>query len=257
MFLQAFLIGIWAAIAGIEQFNGTESLHRPIVSGLVIGIILGDIRTGLIAGGTLELVWMGLVPLAGAQPPNIVIGGIVGVSFAILSKQEPQVAVGIAIPFAIVAQTLITLLFTGFSPVMHKADKYAQEANTKGIDNIIYIGLGILCGFNFLIVFFVILLGAEQLQGIVNLVPETLMNGFKVASGMMPAVGFAMLLNIMLKKEYTAFLIVGFVLAAYLNLDVLAVALLGLSIALYDYYTSSTQKSSNNINLKEEYEDGI
>ena len=79
MFLQAFLIGIWAAIAGIEQFNGTESLHRPIVSGLVIGIILGDIRTGLIAGGTLELVWMGLVPLAGAQPPNIVIGGIVGV----------------------------------------------------------------------------------------------------------------------------------------------------------------------------------
>ena len=73
----------------------------------------------------------------------------------------------------------------------------------------------------------------------------------------MPAVGFAMLLNIMLKKEYTAFLIVGFVLAAYLNLDVLAVALLGLSIALYDYYMSSTQKSSNNVNLKEEYEDGI
>ena len=140
---------------------------------------------------------------------------------------------------------------------MHKADKYAQEANTKGIDNINYIGLAILGGFNFLIVFFVILLGAEQLQGIVNLVPETLMNGFKVASGMMPAVGFAMLLNIMLKKEYTAFLIVGFVLAAYLNLDVLAVALLGLSIALYDYYMSSTQKSSNNVNLKEEYEDGI
>ena len=46
-------------------------------------------------------------------------------------------------------------------------------------------------------------------------------------------------------------------LAAYLNLDVLAVALLGLSIALYDYYMSSTQKSSNNVNLKEEYEDGI
>ncbi len=256
MFLQAVLIGIWAAIAGIEQFNGTESLHRPIVSGLVIGLILGDVKTGLIAGGTLELVWMGLVPLAGAQPPNIVIGGIVGVAFAILSKQEPEVAVGIAIPFAIVAQTLITLLFTAFSPVMHKADKFAEEANTRGIDRINYAGLIILGGFNFLIVFFVILLGADQLKGIVDLIPVTLMNGFKVASGMMPAVGFAMLLNIMLKKEYTPFLIVGFVLAAYLKLDVLAVALLGLGIALYDYYTAS-QKTTNNVSLKEEFEDGI
>ncbi|MDU4652719.1 PTS sugar transporter subunit IIC, partial [Sneathia sanguinegens] len=42
MLLQAILIAIWAGICGIDQFDGLESIHRPIVSGLVIGLILGD-----------------------------------------------------------------------------------------------------------------------------------------------------------------------------------------------------------------------
>ena len=134
MLLQAILIAIWAGICGIDQFDGLESIHRPIVSGLVIGLILGDVKTGLIVGGTLELVWMGLVPLAGAQPPNIVVGGIIGVSLAILSGLNPTAAVGLSFPFAVIAQMLVTLMFTIFTPLMHTADKYAEEANTRGIE---------------------------------------------------------------------------------------------------------------------------
>ena len=99
--VQAILIGIWAGIAGIDMFDGLIHVHRPIVTGLVVGIILGDVKTGLIIGGSLELVWMGMVPLAGAQPPNVVIGGIIGTSIAILGKLDPQAAVGIAVPFAV------------------------------------------------------------------------------------------------------------------------------------------------------------
>ena len=53
---------------------------------------MGDVKTGLIIGGSLELIWMGMVPLAGAQPPNVVIGGIIGTSIAILGKLDPQAA---------------------------------------------------------------------------------------------------------------------------------------------------------------------
>ncbi|MCD3326114.1 PTS sugar transporter subunit IIC [Clostridium botulinum D/C] len=119
MFIKALLIAIWAGIAGIDYFDGLIHIHRPLVTGLVVGMILGDMRTGLVTGATLELIWMGMVPLAGAQPPNVVIGGIIGSSFAILTKQDPKVAVGIAIPFAIAVQGAITLIFTAFSPVMH------------------------------------------------------------------------------------------------------------------------------------------
>ena len=258
MLLQAILVGIWAGIAGIEQFNGTESLHRPIVSGLVVGLILGDVKTGLMAGATMELAWLGLVPLAGAQPPNIVIGGIAGIVTVLVGKQSPELALGVAVPFAVLAQVLINLLFTAYSPIMHKADEYAKQGNTKGIDMINFSGPVVLFVFNFLIIFALILFGADKVGPMISALPEKLVGGFKVAAGMMPAVGFAMLLNIMLKKEYVPCMIGGFVLAAFLGMDLLAITLLAVAIALYDYYTkSSAVVGSGTVKIEEEYEDGI
>ncbi|MBU5437952.1 PTS sugar transporter subunit IIC [Tissierella sp. MSJ-40] len=242
MFLKSLLVAVWAGIAGIDLFDGLTHIHRPVFTGMIVGLILGDLKTGLITGATLEFVWMGAVPLAGAQPPNVVIGGIIGSAFAILTKQDPQVAVGIAVPFAVAVQGAITLIFTIFSPVMHKADKYAQEADTKGIERINYLGMLTLFIFYAIIAFLPIYFGAESAQKVVEIMPAWLIKGLEVAGGMMPAIGFAMLLKIMLKKEYVAFLIVGFILAAYLHLPILAIALVGVSIALYDYFTNKSRE---------------
>lgn len=255
MLVEALLIAIWAGIAGIDMFDGLTHIHRPIVTGPIVGLILGDMTTGLIVGASLEVVFMGMVPLAGAQPPNVVIGGIIGTSIAILGKLDPQAAIGVAIPFAVAAQAGITLLFTIFSPVMHKADKYAEEANTKGIDKINYMGMVVLFISYFICGFLPIFFGAEQAAAIVNKIPTVIIEGLSVAGGMMPAIGFAMLLKIMLKKEYVAFLIGGFLLVTYFNIPILALALVGLCIALYDYYAKSNEPEK--VVVKEEYEDGI
>ncbi|ETT74444.1 PTS N-acetylgalactosamine transporter subunit IIC [Bacillus mycoides] len=236
MLLQALLVAIWAGIAGIDLFNGLFHIHRPIVTGVIIGLIFGDVTTGVMTGAAMELVWAGMVPLAGAQPPNVVIGGIIGTSFAILTGQEPTVAIGIAVPFAVAVQACITLMFTAFSPVMHKADQYAQEANTKGIERINYFGILTLFIFYFVIAFLPIYFGAEGAKGVVEVLPKWLISGLGVAGGMMAAIGFAMLLKIMLKKQYVAFLIVGFILVTYMKMPVIAVALIGIAIALYDYF---------------------
>lgn len=39
--------------------------------------------------------------------------------------------VGLAVPFAVAAQALITLLYTAMSPIMHKFDAYAKKADTR------------------------------------------------------------------------------------------------------------------------------
>lgn len=254
MLVQALLIGLWAGIAGIDMFDGLTHIHRPIVTGLIVGLILGDMKTGLIVGASLELVWMGMVPLAGAQPPNVVIGGIIGTSIAILGNLDPQAAIGIAVPFAVAAQAGITLLFTAFSPVMHTADKYSDEANTAGIDKINYMGLVVLFISYFICGFLPIFFGADKATTIVEMIPTVVIDGLSVAGGMMPAIGFAMLLKIMLKKEYVAFLIGGFVLVTYFNVPILGLALIGLCIALYDYNAKSGQSVQV---VKEDFEDGI
>lgn len=255
MLISALLIALWAGIAGIDLFDGLTHIHRPIVTGLVVGLILGDLKTGLITGATLELVWMGMVPLAGAQPPNVVIGGIMGVAFAILGKLQPAAAVGLAVPFAVAVQGVITLIFTIFSPIMHKADKYAADADTKGIEKINYLGIAFLFVFYFVIAFLPIYLGGSAAASIVSSIPIWLISGLKIAGEIMPAVGFAMLLKIMLKKEYIAFMIIGFILVTYGHLTILPVALVGTAFALYDFFAS---KNRGDGNLKKEVmSDGI
>ncbi|MFU0789271.1 PTS N-acetylgalactosamine transporter subunit IIC [Cerasibacillus sp. JNUCC 74] len=254
MLLEAILIAIWAGIIGIDLYVGLTHAHRPVVTGLVVGLILGDVTTGLIVGGTLELIWMGMVPLAGAQPPNVVIGGVIGTAFGVIAGQDPKVAVGVAIPFAVAVQGLITLFFTIFAPVMHKADQYALDANARGIERINYLGIAILFTFNALIAFLPIYFGAEKAAAFVETVPQWIIDGLSIAGGIMPAIGFAMLLRIMMKVEYIMFFIVGFILAAYLELPILAIALIGLAIALYDYYQNKHKQSPA---LEEEITDGI
>lgn len=247
-FIQILLVTLWAFIIGIDQFNGLLHIHRPLVTGLVLGWILGDIQTGLITGATLELVAMGMVPLAGAQPPNMVIGGLIGVSFAIISKLSPEAAVAIAIPFAIAAQGCVTLIFTAFSPLMHKADKWCMECNTGAIGLLNYAGMATHGAFFALVTFLPIYFGAASAQAIVESVPAWILGGLGVAGGMMPAIGFAMLLKIMLKKEYIAFLLAGFVLVTYFNISILGLAVLGACIAMYDFYANGQDKGGRNMN---------
>ena len=74
--IQIALVFVVTFIAAIDQFDFLESLYQPIVTGAVIGLILGDLNTGLLVGGTYQLMTIGNMPIGGAQPPNAVIGGI-------------------------------------------------------------------------------------------------------------------------------------------------------------------------------------
>mgnify|MGYP002664795476 CR=1 FL=1 len=110
--IQIALVFVVTFIAAIDQFDFLESLYQPIVTGAVIGLILGDLNTGLLVGGTYQLMTIGNMPIGGAQPPNAVIGGIMAAILAIATGLEPNAAVGLAIPFALLGQLGVTLVFT-------------------------------------------------------------------------------------------------------------------------------------------------
>ncbi|MDP8034172.1 PTS N-acetylgalactosamine transporter subunit IIC [Pasteurella atlantica] len=234
--MQALLIAIFAGIAGIDLFNVLTHIHRPIITGPIVGLILGKPEAGLVAGATFELMWMGLVPLAGAQPPNVVLGGIIGTAFALVTGQTAEQAILVAVPFAIFVQICITLLFTVYSPLMSVADRYAKNLNFAGIANLNYLGMTILFFFYSIIAFAVIYFGAEAAQGFVKLIPKWVTDGLGFAGGLMPAIGFGILLNIMLKKQYVAYFILGFLLSAYFKQPLLAIALIGLVFALIEFF---------------------
>ena len=68
--IQIALVFVVTFIAAIDQFDFLESLYQPIVTGAVIGLILGDLNTGLLVGGTYQLMTIGNMPIGGASSPT-------------------------------------------------------------------------------------------------------------------------------------------------------------------------------------------
>ena len=233
-------------IMEIDQFDFLESLYQPIVSGAVIGAILGDLPTGLIVGGTYQLMTIGNMPVGGAQPPNAVIGGVMATVFAISSHLDTTAAVGLAVPFALIGQYMVTFLFTLMSPMMSKADQLAAKGDTKGIVRLNYLAMALL-GLLFAIVCTLGMLGGSAMgTTLSNLAAKYawVMAGLGAAGGMMRFVGFATLLRIMLSNEFWGIYFAGFALATIIGYipelsgsALLLIAFVGIAIALYDYQT--------------------
>lgn len=240
--IQILAVFVVTFIVAIDQFSFLESLYQPIVTGMVIGLILGDLRTGLIVGGTYQLMTIGNMPIGGAQPPNAVIGGIMATVLAISVGLEPTVAVATAIPFALLGQYGVTLIFTLMSPAMAVADKYAAKADDKGIARVNYLamlGLGLIFA---IIVTLFFIGGATFGQTVVDAIPKWLMNGLSAAGGMMRYVGFAILLKVMMSRDMWGFYFFGFALAVIVMASpslgssaLLILAFVGFALAYWDF----------------------
>ena len=245
--IQIILVFVWVFIIAIDQFDLLESLYQPIVSGAVMGAILGDLPTGLVVGGTYQLMTIGNMPVGGAQPPNAVIGGVMAVVFAIASGLDTTAAVGLAVPFALIGQYMVTLLFTVMSPMMSVADKMAEQADTKGIVRLNYLAMAAL-GLLFAVVCTIGLIGGSAMGNALTAAFDAvpwLMAGLGAAGGMMRFVGFATLLRIMLSNELWGIYFVGFALATIIGYipalsgsALVLIAFVGIAIALNDFQTN-------------------
>lgn len=262
--LQIFLVFAVTFVAAIDQFSFLESLYQPIVVGPLIGAILGDVQTGLIAGASYQLMTIGNMPVGGAQPPNPVIGGIMTAVFAITAGFEPVAAVAAAIPFSLLGQYAVTLVFTAMSPMMTKADNYAQSADTKGIEKINYLAMILLGTIFGVIVLIFFLAGANYGKAIADTIPKWLMNGLSAAGGMMRYVGFAILLKVMVSRELWGFYFAGFAIANIIKSipslsgsALLLIAFIGFAFAYWDYQIHTKIKVATENSYSGGEEDGI
>ena len=71
-------------------------------------------------------------------------------------------------------------------------------------------------------------LGSGVMENILDAIPQFVQDGLTISAGILPALGFAILLRMILNKKIAAFLAIGFVMTAYLSLPVLAVSIVAL-----------------------------
>ena len=250
--VQIALVFIVTFIAAIDQFDFLESLYQPIVTGAVVGAILGDLNTGLVVGGTYQLMTIGNMPIGGAQPPNAVIGGIMAAVFACTIDMDPDMAVATAIPFALLGQYGVTLFFTLRAPLLEFFRGCAVNADTKGITKWTIVSECILGLIFAVIVTLFFIAGLAVGQQVVDAIPEWLNNGLSAAGNMMKFVGFAILLKVMMSRDMWGFFFMGFGLAVLAtnittiggSAVLLVLTLIGFGIAFWDFQQQTELKGA-------------
>lgn len=229
--LQAFLLGCVAFIGKCDLATGTNMIQRPIVLGPIVGLILGDLEMGVTIGATLELAFLGSMSVGAFIPPNVIVGGVLGTAFAIVTGKGPEVAFTMAFPIALLALAIDNVIFSLVRPLLAKvADNYAAKGNAKGVCRIHMLTGFITCTVLGVITFLGFALGSTQMETIVNAIPEVITNGLTVATGLLPAMGFAMLAQMIMNKTVVPFFFLGFLLSAYFHIPVVGIAFLGLII---------------------------
>lgn len=101
--------------------------HRPLIACTIVGLILGDVTTGIILGGTLELIALGWMNIGAAQSPDSALASVISTILVVVGQQDIQSGIAIALPVAAAGQVLTVIARTITVAFQHAADREAEK----------------------------------------------------------------------------------------------------------------------------------
>lgn len=235
MLIQAILVSVVALLAAMdEQLFGALMMSRPLFTGPIIGIIMGDLQTGVIIGASLEAMFMGSIMVGSAVPPEVYASSILSIAIAIQTGAGTGAAVALALPLSVFLQMWRNFCYAiPGSWAGKEISKAVEQRNLKKANllhlTVVPLSIGIPSA---LFVFSALYFGTDGINAVLNAIPQFVMDGFNVAAGVMSCVGLALLIKIMSNKKILPYLFLGFIAVMYLNMDVIGIAAVGLCIAL-------------------------
>lgn len=242
--IQVVLIIIVALFAGFESVLDEFQLHQPIITCTLIGLITGNLAEGLLLGGQLQLIALGWMNIGAAMAPDAALAGVVSGILVLVQGASMGEGIAVAIPLAIAGQVLTIFIRTVAVGLSHYADRKAEEGDISGVASANIMAL-MLQGLRVAVpAGLILMVSAQTVTDALNAIPDVITGGLNVAGGMIVAVGYAMVINMMASKSSWPFFFMGFALAAVTELNLIAMGIIGLSIALI--YISIAPQFNNN-----------
>ncbi len=242
LLFKAVIIFFIAAFGYMNSFFASSNIGRPLIMSTLVGILLGDMKTGIIAGSTLELVWLGAFPIGASNPPDYTSGAILGAAYVIMSGAKPGDAVLLAVPVATLAAMLSNFMMMFVVPLIGaKADKYADKGDCNGVDRMHYLAIVVQIIPEAFIVAAAFYFGMPVIENVVNAIPSWLSSGLDYATGIIPAIGCAMIARMIMNKQSVCFLFLGFLLSAYMQIPIIGLAGLGACIVAFLYFNDKNK----------------
>ena len=243
--LQLILLIIVAAIAGMASVLDEAQFHRPLVACTLVGLVLGDIQTGIILGGTLEMLALGWMNVGAAMAPDAALASVISAVLVIVGHQSIGAGIAVAIPIAAAGQVLTIFVRTITVFFQHLADKYAEKANTRGIEMCHIAGL-LLQAIRVAVPAAIVgmLAGTDTVNAALAAIPPVITRGLQVSGGFIVVVGYAMVINMMEIKSLMPFFFIGFLLAAFNNFNLIGFGAVGVICAIFHIQSIANQSKT-------------
>lgn len=232
MILSIILVIIVAFFAGMEGILDEFQLHQPIVACTLIGIATGEPALGLALGGSLQLIALGWMNIGAAVAPDAALASVASAILVTFHGAGISEGIALAIPLAIAGQVLTIFVRTITVIFAHAADRKAKEGSFFAVESL-HLGALMLQGLRIAIPAAIIVsVPASYVTEGLNLIPDWLTGGLAVGGGMIVAVGYAMVINMMATARLWLFFALGFALAAVSELNLIAMGIIGVVLAL-------------------------
>jgi mannose/fructose/N-acetylgalactosamine-specific phosphotransferase system component IIC len=254
-FFQALLIGFvyyftnsaWTASLALY------TLFRPLVAGTIVGLILGDLQTGVEVGLKIQLIFMGFMSTGGSMPSDSTIAGLVGTSLAIILRPTlGDAALDAGLALSVAVGTLGTFLFIGRMTwntlFIQKAKEAAEAGDLKGLFtwHVIVPQVVLAVASIVPVTLFLSALGDANVVEWLNSLIRLGLRPLQVIGSLLPTVGIALTLMAIGKKNSLPFFIIGFALSQYFNLDIIGITIFGVMIAYLVYFAFDKGNQSSN-----------
>ncbi|MDY5232255.1 MAG: PTS sugar transporter subunit IIC [Faecalicoccus sp.] len=215
-------------------YGWTHAIRQPLFASLLIGIIMGNVTEAVTIGAAVQIMYIGLVAAGSNLPADDCLAGLVSIPIALQTGMDVTTAISlIAVPVGIMGVFIDQLRKTVNIVFVHMADKYAADGNYRQVNlcNFLY---PLLLSFvmRFPIPFLANMYGADAVTAFMNSIPQWIINGFNVAGGLLPALGFALTMFVIGKKELLPWFFIGYFLIQFSGIPVIGAAVFGVSAIL-------------------------
>jgi len=225
---QAALVGLgyyfsnspW--LAGNGGFFG---LYRPLVAGLIVGIIFGDPVKGAQIGASINLLYIGFISAGGSIPADPSVAGWVGTALAMAGGLDAATAITLGVAVGLLGTIIFFTRMSVDAVFAHWADARAEAGDIGGVSRMNWVPSQI---FLFVISFFpatiavylgadvvhdwIVWLNGDTATGAVGNAPWVL-RGFQIAGGLLPAIGIALNMRFIFRGSAIPFYFIGYVFA--------------------------------------------
>lgn len=136
---------LWGTIAGLDLASvGQVMVGRPLVAGIVAGLLVGDPAAGALVGVTLELFALDQLPVGGARYPDYGPAAVAGAATAAgapgLLGLGPAIAVALAVGY--VGEITVQLVRRGNSADVQRRRAELDAGDLAGIRRVQWRGIG-------------------------------------------------------------------------------------------------------------------